>query len=88
MTRKIPNGTFNVDTELPPIEYGVSSLKSCIPVDDGDLSSPCLIEGDAHGGRARIYSLATSTGEPPSSSAPCTNRIKLKTQPPFLAYKT
>lgn len=55
------------DEELRPSEYGVSSLKRCIPVGDGVLSS-LLIDGDAHGGRVRIYDLAISTGEPASPS--------------------
>lgn len=62
------------EKELPPIEYGVSSLKSGIPIGDEDLNPIFFVEGDAHGGRVRMYDLATSTGDPVSPSAPCNNR--------------
>lgn len=81
MYGNIWNGTLDEDTTLPPGEPGVSSMKSCALVDDGDLSSPCLNEGDAHKGRAFMYNLAISTGEPPSSSVTCTNRISFQMPP-------
>ena len=59
---------------MPPIEYGVSSLKSGIPIGDGDLNSIMFMEGDAHGGRVRMYDLAMSTGDPASPSTPYSNK--------------
>ena len=63
------------DVELPPTEYGVSSLKRCALIGDEDLSSPWLNEGDAHRGRVRMYNFAISTGEPTSSSITCSQKI-------------
>ena len=70
------NSTFDEDAEFPPIEYGVSSSKSWIPIGDGDLNSTCFAEGEAHGGRARMYSLAISTGEPTWSSVTCISKTQ------------
>lgn len=63
MEQNFANSTLDEDAEFPPIEYDVSSAKSCIPIGDGDSNSTCFAEGDAHGGRARMYDLAISAGE-------------------------
>ena len=55
------NVTLDDDVELLLIGYGISSLKSSIPIGDGGLI--CSMEGDDHGGRACIYDFARSTGD-------------------------
>ena len=39
MEQNFANSTLDEDAEFPPIEYGVSSAKSCIPIGDGDFNS-------------------------------------------------
>lgn len=67
--------TFADEKEVTPAEYGVLSLNKSAANGDGVASELSWFIGDAHGGRAFIYDLATSIGVPGSPSVAWIKKI-------------
>ncbi|MGK3945802.1 hypothetical protein ABK046_46590, partial [Streptomyces caeruleatus] len=65
---EVLESTLDEVKERVTIVYGDSSLDSCRPIGGGVLILTLLKDGDAHGGWARMYDFATSTGELTSPS--------------------